>query len=249
MASSTYIVWVQNDGTLRSLLFDCVTSVTTTLTTEVTEHPVELGANVADHIRPSTDTVQIEVFVSNEPLDDSASSLNFGLRGRVVPVELKIEPYEAPLEFTPGSAYNAIGGAIKGGISSLFGGGPRKYAAQVFKFDGSKDLVAETFQLLLEAKRKSSLFQVVTRENLFKDMVLTDCAMSRSRETGNGARLTLDFKQVRRVKISVVGAPDPAEPRAAPAVKRGAKDTAPAKNAERRKSLLKAGADALRGGS
>lgn len=36
---------------------------------EVTEHPVEQGANVTDHVRPKPDTLTIEGFVSNTPLN------------------------------------------------------------------------------------------------------------------------------------------------------------------------------------
>lgn len=39
-----------------------------TLANTVTDHPVEEGVNITDHVRPNPDTVQLRCFVSNTPL-------------------------------------------------------------------------------------------------------------------------------------------------------------------------------------
>ena len=55
-------LWVQ---------FDCVTSEQWTEDAEVTEHPVEEGADIADNVRVALPKCQLEVFTSNEPIQDN----------------------------------------------------------------------------------------------------------------------------------------------------------------------------------
>src|SRR5713101_5273233 len=38
---------------------------------EVTEHPVELGADITDHVRPKPVELRIEGIISDTPIDDS----------------------------------------------------------------------------------------------------------------------------------------------------------------------------------
>ncbi len=49
---------------------------------EVTEHPVEEGANISDHARPKPETLSVEGVVSNTPLSRSQSRRAFESHGR-----------------------------------------------------------------------------------------------------------------------------------------------------------------------
>jgi hypothetical protein len=62
------LTWTERDGSLRSLDVDAVLREGNTRTAEVTENPVERGADVADHIRPKTDTLTLEFIISNTPV-------------------------------------------------------------------------------------------------------------------------------------------------------------------------------------
>lgn len=66
----SFLFWHDQAGAFRSLFFDAVISETQDITSQVTEHPVEKGANVTDHVRAETDRVHLEVFVSNQPNRD-----------------------------------------------------------------------------------------------------------------------------------------------------------------------------------
>lgn len=63
------IEWTTSGGVINAVVFDCETRTQHEQTAEITEHAVERGANIADHIRPNNGTVNIEAEVTNTPLD------------------------------------------------------------------------------------------------------------------------------------------------------------------------------------
>lgn len=58
------------------------------VTAEVTDHAVERGANVADHVRPGNDTFTIEGMVTNQPIVQPRYQMD-GVTGRVQTADLK----------------------------------------------------------------------------------------------------------------------------------------------------------------
>ena len=50
-----------------TIVVDGIVTETVTNHAKITEHPVEKGGNVADHIRPEAETLQLELIVSNTP--------------------------------------------------------------------------------------------------------------------------------------------------------------------------------------
>lgn len=66
----SFLYWTDKAGAFRTLYFDAVISETQDITSQVTEHPVEKGANITDHVRAEIDRVHLEVFVSNTPNRD-----------------------------------------------------------------------------------------------------------------------------------------------------------------------------------
>jgi len=53
------------------ILIDVCREETHTLTNVVTDHPVEQGENISDHVRPEPDKVTLQCFVSNTPLSQT----------------------------------------------------------------------------------------------------------------------------------------------------------------------------------
>lgn len=62
------LTWTEKNGELRSLDTDAVLREGSTRIAEVTENPVERGADVSDHIRPKTDTLILEFIITNTPI-------------------------------------------------------------------------------------------------------------------------------------------------------------------------------------
>lgn len=87
--TEAYLTYTDASGNSASIVFDAVTAEDWTPVATITEHPVENGANVADHIRVGLITCTLKVRVSNEPLTDNqfASSL-FSPQQMTLPVPI-----------------------------------------------------------------------------------------------------------------------------------------------------------------
>jgi len=70
-APQAYLTWTDTTGATQWATFDVVVSEEWGEDAEVTEHPVEQGANVGDHVRVKLVTCKLKVFVSQEPIDAS----------------------------------------------------------------------------------------------------------------------------------------------------------------------------------
>ncbi len=61
----------------RSIDIDCSINEGYEIAAEVTEHAVETGANISDHVRAKNETVTLEAFISNTPIETP----QFGMDG------------------------------------------------------------------------------------------------------------------------------------------------------------------------
>ncbi|HSY24917.1 MAG TPA: hypothetical protein VK841_22485 [Polyangiaceae bacterium] len=64
-----YLEWVDSTGTTKTFIFDNVLSEEWDDGADITEHPVEKGPDVADHIRDKLPIVTLVVHATNEPID------------------------------------------------------------------------------------------------------------------------------------------------------------------------------------
>lgn len=69
-----YLSWVDGSGATNLVTFSVVTSEDWDEGAQVTEHPVEQGPDVADHIRVSLPTCRLRVWSTNEPIDMASGS-------------------------------------------------------------------------------------------------------------------------------------------------------------------------------
>lgn len=71
------ISWTDDSGTSSTIDFDAELQSSFESPAEVTEHPVESGAAITDHVRPGNDRFTVEAWASNTPI----VSRTFGLDG------------------------------------------------------------------------------------------------------------------------------------------------------------------------
>lgn len=209
------------------LLFDAVTQETHTLVNEITEHPVELGANVTDHVRSQLDTIVLEVFLSNAPIRDIYEGTPFGGAGQVRSLDLQ------PAAFT------GTGGIVDPRLNDK--------SASVLQFANPDNFVAETYRALREMKENALVVSVITPLWDYTSLVIKEIGIPRTAAEGDGAKITITFKQIRLVETRVVPAPVPTESRGKPAVNKGAKGTTDSKGQEQKKSVAATLVDKLGG--
>lgn len=66
------LIYTTPAGYVFVIEFDATVSEQHTQTAQVTEHPVETGVNIADHVRPQLGKIQLEGFVTNTPINSAA---------------------------------------------------------------------------------------------------------------------------------------------------------------------------------
>ena len=65
-----FLSWIDDANEAQSLYFDLAFSYGAEHSSEVTTHPVESGANIADHVRVKPMQIKLEVLVTNSPIAD-----------------------------------------------------------------------------------------------------------------------------------------------------------------------------------
>jgi hypothetical protein len=117
---SVMLSWLSGSQTLEAS-FDAVVTETHTRSASVTTHPVEQGADVADHVNTNPVTLSLEAIVTNTPLRTPAT-MNRNARGEVSAVEgtkANALQFDASMD-RPKDVYDAISEAFdKGAVFTV----------------------------------------------------------------------------------------------------------------------------------
>jgi hypothetical protein len=230
-----FLAWTTKAGEPRTLFFDVVTDLTIELNSSATEHPVERGANIADHVKKELDKVSFEAFVSNAPIEDTN-----GRGGAVKSLPIRIEKYKAPLAPTPGAVFSALGSAARDAVGSLLGKKEAEYAAQVLQWETPFDAPSDTLQELEKLRDEVQLVNVFTTNRTYESMFLESVQMTANADTGTGRTFRLAFKELRQVEVRFTNAPKPTEIRAVAKVPKGTQGPTPLPDGGPKMSFAKA---------
>lgn len=220
--------YLQFDGT--DLYFEAVLNESSEHSVTATEHVVEQGANVTDHVRENPKTVSIEVFLSNTPI-----TVGGFLDMQTAFETLDVPKLDKPIIPTPGGLIQAGATAL----NSLISGGTT-YRAAVLKAQapGSK-VVREVLQLLETWQSSKTLGKVYLPWRTYESMLIEKVTPTRDPTTGDAARVSIEFREIRLVEARLVSAPVPTEVRGKVAVSKGKQPTAPVKDPGPKQSILR----------
>lgn len=99
MALTELIFGANKKAEIGIVQFDCAESETHTNTVEITDHPVEEGSDISDHIRELPDTLELHGLVTNTPIIFLASrQAESPLIGDNTSVEDRVETAYAELK-------------------------------------------------------------------------------------------------------------------------------------------------------
>jgi hypothetical protein len=210
--------------------FDVVEKESLKHTATATEHPVEEGANVSDHVKDNLDTVLLDVFVSNTPVRDVNNLYN----GQVSGLELKVPKAEKSVAIMPGALMNAGLDAL----SSLING-PEEWKAIVLQFPEKFDNVAFVLNTLLDWKSRGVVGKVITTHRTYPSVYITGVEMNRDATTGDGAAITIELKEIRIVEAKLITAPIPTEERGKTMKSKGRQPTSFVRDLAPKRSLAK----------
>lgn len=199
-SAGAYILW---DNDISVLRFDVVKSEVQERTNLITEHPVESGSNITDHIRPNLNKVTLECFVSNSPL----------VATQQIQVQEPLNPPSPPNGALLNGVINTIGSLISPAAPIV---------ASVLEFpSGAPDFVASTIDTLEQLRSQAAIVKVICPNATYESMILEGFEVHRDSGTGDSAVFEINLREIRVVSSSLTAAPQPTIPRAAPMQSKG----------------------------
>lgn len=187
---------VPDDDSGRIITFDVIESELHETVSEITDHPVEVGVNVTDHVRPTPDRISLIAYTTNQPIAPNP----FTQRGEQTSFELNVPTWTIPVEPTPGALYrkglNALGGLL----------GDATRSVTILSFPDTFDAIRETYEALLELQKNAVPLQIVTPLRVYEDMILERTSAPRN-AGDSGVAFGLDVRQLRVVESGQVAAP------------------------------------------
>lgn len=190
------LVFERTQAKLDTLTLDVSLQEQHAVEADITEHPVEEGANIVDHIRQKPQMLTIEGLITNTPIPDPSAAV------------------------APHTQNNVNFISRSTGDSSRSG---------------------QAYQQLMTLFQAGKLLTVVTALKTYQNMALKSVSIPRDATTGHVLRFTATLMEVKQV----ASAQTVTIPKAAPKKPTGEK--AKTDTQEPHKTILKAGADFVRG--
>lgn len=233
-AHGAYLVWGQaalGSGTTGTpstaagggvLKFDIVQDEEVDRDADIVTHPVEQGADVADHYRIKPNHIKLEAFISQEPLDGTIYGP--GNASVLLPVALALPSYPPGNPFL--AFFNPLGAAVRA-IDQLLQGPPLQ-SFQAWQFVQSFDALANVLGVIDMLRADATIVDVATRSAYYPNMLIGKVTTKRNADTGTGTAISLEVHQVRFATTQTVGVPPlPAKPKDAPPVSKGVQNPTP----------------------
>jgi hypothetical protein len=203
------------------IYFDCVLTEQVTRDAEITEFPVETGANISDHYRVKLTQVKLDVFVSQEPINPLIHASGNGFWGAQT---LVTPPYPAAgLGSTIAKAVLNPVGSVTSLVGQALDSTERPVVASpVLQWGTPFDSLQELLTALDTIRSTAGLLDIYTRSAVYQSFVLGQIVTNRDKETGSGAKVTIEFHKIVTVSTLQVAAPKPVKPKDTPPVSKGA---------------------------
>lgn len=180
-----------DNGIPRPLvIFDAVLEEEPTYEADVTEHPVESGPEVTDHIQLKNPTLRLKGTVSATPLDLATSIGNLIGGGLSLITDSQFR----------GNFLNAGIQRAAGAIGATLLQGAALNAQSLIS--GSPDAIARS--ILMSAYERKARLDVVTKRVKYTSMVIESMTFPRTAETGSQLMFELQLRQVRIVSAQSV---------------------------------------------
>lgn len=204
--------WKDDAGQAHRLYPNVMTSETISLESDVTEHPVEVGADITDNISPKPASLTLELFFT----DTVTRPDIYEERPDVLEQTLDV-PEVPPLGLltTVTSTTNLIN-ALGSAIGDLLGNTKKTYVATYYS-EPAKRRILEAKDIIEDLRTKGTLITAFTSVGVYEEMIVQVATVVVDSTTGNGGRISLNLKRIRFAQSDVtIALPIAAVPRAQP---------------------------------
>jgi hypothetical protein len=217
-----HLEWLSDAGHIIAVRFDAVRTVDHHRNATVTRHPVQKGADIADHVRVELPAVSLTGYVSIAPLFTThkigGPKEGWAPSGSYQRIELPPPPGGAG---GIGAAASALqGGVVQAGLD-LLSSVTSPNSVESIVTDDPEGRVRLMHELLNEAQEKRRLVKFVDQVRAYDDMVIATVVATRTQRE-YGAAFQLELEAIQLVETKMVSTPLPAEPRGALAKAAGA---------------------------
>lgn len=211
---------------IDTIILDAVVREVHTLSAQPVDHPVEPEGDgeaiVSDHVVLEPETVQLDCWVTNTPVEDPPSHANGAVAKPII-----VTPFNS-LANNPGEVIsNRLGaGDFTMGLTGVSMWPPPVGVSHGFtpEFDRALNVWEE----LRRIHKSRKLVSIVTTLQIYDSMLLTNISPTRTAQNANSLEFTVTARRMR-----VVNAAEVAAPTSAPVTKvKGAKAPTPAKPAD-----------------
>ena len=179
------------------VVFDAILEESPEYSADVTQHPVESGPEVTDHIQLKNPSLRLKGTISNTPLDLSTTIGNLlsGGLDAITSSQFRANILNSATQQASGIA----GAALLGSSANPLGSG----------LAGAADAIARS--IMLDAFSQKKRFDVVTKRTKYESMVIERMSFPRDTQTGFQLAFELELVQIRVVSPFTVNIDSVAE--------------------------------------
>lgn len=176
-------VGIGNPGSI--ILVDVTLSDEVNYTAELTEHPVERGLDVTDHILIKPKTISIEGIASESPITLKDAYSEKGL----------LDQATDAVSAVPGAVIQRFGapGVLQGASAAVGGVISNKL------FSNSQSPGQQTQEALTKLLEQKTAVNVQIGKKSYPNMVITNLSFPRDPSLGQAVRFRATFKEIRKV--------------------------------------------------
>ena len=182
------------DNTLKELIkLDCTPNETHTITNVVTEHPLEDGSVISDHIIRKPKTLSLTGIISDDPINLSSTLVGniAGIGSAYIGSKLasikKVGKFAPALGAAANATFSLIGNAI---------------------LSESKRRSVSNYQVLEDAADQGLILTIHTSLKTYDKMVIESISVPRDSKNSNALYFTATFKEIVVATTKVVSIPE-----------------------------------------
>ena len=240
-----------SNGETESIAVDAVLEEQHRSTAVISEHPVEDGSNVSDHVRADQDTISLEIFVTNTPIVEQPSE---NVSGSFSETNIAADAAPSrdgnPILSNPGSPpTRLLLGILVPGSAAKWEAAPfledtetaaaELRGATVLQFDDVFDRVNFVYSVMQALLTTGTQIRIVTKLRTYEKMLLEEVTTPRDAKTGDAIKFNIVARQIRVVSTETVEAPpNPEQQRGRTRTNRGAQQTDDATEEETSRASL-----------
>lgn len=180
---SNAIAWRKPDGSLGVIDFDATLQEQHTISVAITQHPIESGSTITDHVRPNPDTLTLEFFITNTPITIFGATVE----GKRYPKLGMEQVAETPI--------GALAAALPGGLIPAGG----------LLFSKNFDRVSAVYEALKKLAKAGTLVTVYTSIRKYENFLIESVTAPKSAQSGNAIAFSVSIREIRVVSTETTG--------------------------------------------